>query len=410
MDSANQRMMWQNLAASLHADKTMLLVSGPRQCGKTTLAKAIGTGYANCDGVNWDIAAQRSRVLGNPNFFTTMRRRDRSTPLVLLDEIHKYRDWKNYLKGLADEHGAAYRFLVTGSGRLDLCQPGGDSLAGRYLSFQLWPFTLAELAGRRRDFAQWAADPLAVELGDLPSLRQIWASLLRFSGFPEPLMAARDTFYRRWSLAYRKTLVGEDIRDAAAIRRVAEVETLFALLPERVGSPLSLPALSTALRVAYTSVQAWLDLYERFYLTVTVPAWAGDLARAVVKERKAYLMDFGTVTSAPARLENAVAVELARAASAWTAWGHGEFSLHFVRTKDGAEVDFLLARDRKPFLLVEVKTGDESPSGPMLAIQRKLRVPAVQLVDGMDRFAVFQNDFGGVVVAPACAWLALLPG
>ena len=148
--------IWTTLAA----DKSMTFLSGPRQAGKTTLARIIAEGFTNSLYFNWDIPDHRTRLLGNPAFFTSLTRRDSSTPLIIFDEIHKYRDWKNYLKGVSDQFGADYQFLVTGSGRLDLYQKGGDSLAGRYLMFNLWPFTAGELGTSSRSLTDFLTDPL----------------------------------------------------------------------------------------------------------------------------------------------------------------------------------------------------------------------------------------------------------
>jgi predicted AAA+ superfamily ATPase len=136
--------IWRDLAA----EKSMIFLAGPRQSGKTTLAQIISRTFANNLYFCWDISEHRTRLIENPTFFEAVERKDPSTPLVVFDEIHKYKDWKNYLKGVYDQFHGSYQFLVSGSGRLDIYQKGGDSLAGRYFLFHLWPFTVAEL-GRR---------------------------------------------------------------------------------------------------------------------------------------------------------------------------------------------------------------------------------------------------------------------
>src|SRR3990172_1508694 len=152
--------IWQELAA----DKEMIFLAGPRQAGKTTLAHMIARDFANSLYFNWDIPEERAKLLRNPSFFEEVARRDASLPLIIFDEIHKYRDWKNYLKGVYDRFRSEYRFLVSGSGRLDIYQKGGDSLAGRYLLFHLFPFTVAELGKTRRPFSEFMADPLVVNV------------------------------------------------------------------------------------------------------------------------------------------------------------------------------------------------------------------------------------------------------
>ncbi|MBI5501466.1 MAG: DUF4143 domain-containing protein, partial [Deltaproteobacteria bacterium] len=237
-----------------------------------------------------------------------------------------------------------------------------------------------------------------------------WDRLETLSGFPEPHLGGRAASYRRWSAAYSRQLLREDIRDLAGIRAVTEAETLYHLLPSRVGSPLSVPSLAGDLGVAYNTVRGWLDLFERFFLTFSVPTWTARVARAIRKERKVYLLDVPRIEDPGARFENQVALELLRVVRAWTELGAGEFGLHFVRTKEGREVDFLIAERRRPVLLVEAKLAEEQPGAGLLAIQRALRVPAVQLVRRGSTYRELRNGELRVLVAPACCWLADLPG
>lgn len=387
----------------------MVFLAGPRQAGKTTLAKMIAEGFANNLYCNWDIPEHRVRLLQDPTFFTSLTRRDQSRPFVIFDEIHKYSDWKNYLKGVYDQFGDDYLFLVTGSGRLDLYQKGGDSLAGRYLLFYLWPFTVGEMEGGTRTLGDFLRDPLLVDTGNAAHLRGVWDSLEALSGFPEPFLSGRDATYRRWSAAYGQRLIREDIRELTEVRSIGEMETLYHLLPSRVGSTLSLPSLANDLKVAYVTVQNWLMLFERFFLTFSLSTWTERIARAIHKERKVYLLDAPRIKDPAARFENMVAIELWRAVTCWNAMGEGNFTLHFVRDKEHREVDFLIANDREPFLLVECKLNDQQPSKSLFVMQKKLRVPAIQLVRDAEGFRNYDNDGLPLVVAAASQWCAGLP-
>jgi predicted AAA+ superfamily ATPase len=397
--------IWQELAS----DKEMVFLAGPRQAGKTTLAGIIAEGFANSLYFNWDIPEQRSRLLRNPSFFEEVDRKDASPPLIIFDEIHKYRDWKNYLKGVYDRFKSGYRFLVSGSGRLDIYQKGGDSLAGRYLLFHLFPFTLAELGGRRRPYEEFVTDPLVVNSSRGSELRDIWNSLGSYSGFPEPFLAARAATYTRWSNTYARQLIREDIRDLTDVRSVSAMETLFHLLPSRVGSPLSVSGMAHDLQVSPVSVKNWLELFERFFLSFSISPWTEKVARAIVKERKVYLFDLPRLKDKGARFENVVALELWRAVTSWNDLGSGEFGLHFIKNKEKQEVDFLLSRDYKPFLLVETKLSDKEPSASLRKFQQTLRVPALQLIETGDRYRLLSNGDQQIMVAPAWQWLAGLP-
>ena len=397
--------IWEDLSS----EKRMVLLAGPRQCGKTTLAKMIATQFANSLYFNWDIITDRRKLIDDPYFFQTMLRRDESTPLVLLDAIHKYKDWKNYLKGVYDRFHDTYRFLVSGSGRLDLYQKGGDSLAGRYYSFHLWPLSLGELHGRGNTLDEFRADPLLVGTDDREESQATWRRLWSFSGFPEPYLAGKPTTYRRWSTAYHRQLIREDIRDLTGIRSVDDLETLFALLPARVGAPLSIPSLSTDLKVAYNTVKSWLDAFEKFYLTFTLTPWARQVSRAIQKERKVYVFDCALIEDPAKRFENMIALELFRAVSNWNDLGLGRFGLHYIRTKEGREVDFVLVEKERPLLLVEAKLRDHDPDVNLKRFQTALSVPAVQLVDEDEGYRLLDQDGRKLLVAPAAWWLPNLP-
>jgi len=396
---------WQELAQ----EKGMIFLSGPRQSGKTTLAKTIAAAFTNSIYFNWDIPEHRTRFLRDHRFFEGVERKDATAPLIIFDEIHKYRDWKNAIKGIYDEFHDAYRFLVTGSGRLDLYQKGGDSLAGRYFLFHLFPLTVAELGGRRRPFEEFRRTPLQISMEGAGEAQSVWEQLAELSGFPEPYLSGRKTTWRRWSQTYARQLVREDIRDLAGIKSGQDLETLYLLLPTKVGSPLSVPSLAGDLKASYNSVRNWLDVFERFYLTFSVATWTGRIARAIQKERKVYLWDYAQIQDPAARFENMVAAELQRAVVLWNDLGYGRFSLHFVRDKNKREVDFLIVDEGAPFLLVEAKLGDTEPAKALRYFQERLGTPAVQLTGGGDSYRLSGNAERQILVAPAAAWLSQLP-
>ena len=403
------RPLYTALRENLAEEKTMVFMAGPRQAGKTTLARMIADGYANQVYFNWDVVPDRARLLRNPYFFEAVERRDGSRPMVVLDEIHKYRGWKNYLKGVYDRFHAEFEFLVTGSGRLDVYRKGGDSLAGRYAMFHLWPFTLAELVRRQATMLEFWHDPLAVAMDGDRSAEQAWRRLAEFSGFPEPYVRAGARPYRRWSAAYHSQLIREDLRDLTGIVSIGSVETLFSLLPERVGSLLSVTGLAEDLKVAYNTVRTWLDALERFYLVFSIAPWTRHVARATQKAKKLYLLDYAIIDDRAARFENMVAVELLRAVTMWNDRGDGPFGLHFVRNKEKQEVDFLVTEKRRPRLLVETKATDLAVDRTLLRFQDQLGVPAVQLTDEGATYRRVSHGHNGVLAAPAWMWLPRLP-
>jgi hypothetical protein len=386
----------------------MVFLAGPRQSGKTTLAKSIATSFRNQVYFNWDTAPNKSILIERPAFFENLNRKDASTPVVIFDEIHKYRKWKNYLKGIYDGYADRYQFLVLGSGRLNIFQKGGDSLAGRYFLFRMHPFTLAELGNRRTPFDQFIKRPL-----DVPSspkrLEGIWNELSHLSGFPEPFLSGKKTHYNRWSLTYRHQLIKEDIRNMTDIRNIDQVEMLFDLLPSKVGSPLSMDGLGGDLQVSPNTIKHWIENFERFYMAFRIKPWSKRLSRAIKKERKLYLYDYAGISDPGVQFENKVAVELNRAVTNWTDLGLGTYDLYYLRNKEKQEVDFLITEKSNPVLLIEAKSSETQPEKSLLKFQSKLNIPAVQLVDKPNVYKVYKNGDQSLLVISAVGWLSMLP-
>ncbi len=396
---------WQELAD----DKNMIFLAGPRQSGKTTLGDIIAENFPNHLYFNWDIPTHRERLINNPSFFVEVERVDSSLPFIHLDEIHKYKDWKNYLKGAYDEFKKDFKFLISGSGRLDVYQKGSDSLAGRYFLFHLWPFTIAELGNSRSSIESFKKNPLKINIKGKKGLQQIWNDLSILSGFPEPYLSCKETTYRRWSSTYSRQLIREDIRDLSGVKSINDIETLYALLPSRIGSPLSLTSLSRDLKVSYNSIRLWLSIFETFFLIFSITPWTKKISRAIQKERKIYIWDTPLIKDPAARFENMIALELFRAVNSWNDNGLGRFDLHFIKNKEKQEVDFLISDNNAPFLLVEAKLSEMHPSKSLQKFQNMLDIPGIQLVNTADTFKIFNNANNQILVAPASQWLSRLP-
>ncbi len=388
----------------------MIFLSGPRQAGKTTFARQVAESFPNNFYFNWDYLSHKRLLHEKPTFFTEINRRDASEPLVILDEIHKYSGWKNYLKGVCDEFSGAYKFLVSGSGRLDVYQKRGDSLAGRYFHLHMLPLTVAELSKRRRSLKEFTRDPISdFDLNDKAVTAGLWRTLFNASGFPEPYLKGETAFWTRWSSNYLKQLIREDIRDLSGLKRMDAVETLFSLLPSRVGSPVSINNLAEDLRSNFDAVNRWLTLFESFFLIFRISPWTRRISRAILKEKKIYLYDYPEIGDPAARVENMAALELFRAIRNWNELGLGRFALHYLRNKEKEEVDFLVADGNRPLLIIEAKSSDDTPAPSLVKFQRMLGVPAVQLVARDDVFKYHQNGNARILIVTASRWLSSLP-
>ena len=309
--------------------RKMVLVAGPRQVGKTTLGLSVPNardGY-----LNWDIAEHRERIL---------QRELPSGPLWFFDEIHKYRSWRNYLKGLYDGRSANQQILVTGSARLDFYRFSGDSLQGRYHLLRLHPLSTAELGiSRQNDFLQ----------------------LLTLGGFPEPFFEGSEVEARRWSREYRNLLINEEIAGLERIQDLGNLELLVLRLPDLVGSLLSLNALREDLQVSHRTVANWLSALERLYAVFRLSPFGSPKIRAIKKSQKHYHYDWSLVPEAGPRFENMVASHLLK-------WVHFrqdseglDLELFYFRDTDGREVDFIVAEKGKPITAVECMGADSKP-------------------------------------------------
>lgn len=387
----------------------MAFLSGPRQVGKTTLVKAYLKQFGQGCYFNWDISDDQNTLRKDPYFFEKRDRDPQKKFLVILDEIHKYARWKNYLKGAYDRHGEEFRFLVTGSGRLDLFKRGGDSLLGRYFSVPIFPLTVGELKGSRpswkESFSQWEHMPPST-LAD----REAYEALVHYGGFPEPFFKADEEFYRVWRGERKQLLIREDIRNASNIREISLLEMLAHAIPDRIGSPLSLNALREDLDVAFGTVRNWVELLSRFYYMFRIPPYARSLTRSLKKEPKAYLFDWGEIVDPTIRHENMVALHLLKAVKTWRSAGQAELELYYVRDKEKREVDFLLVESGVPRALVECKYTDTSFASSTAYFQEKLKVPlAIQVVHPSGVSRRMKSGTGMQWVISADRWLSLLP-
>jgi predicted AAA+ superfamily ATPase len=340
------------------------LISGPRQCGKTTLSKMLlkkrGAGAYQ----SWDDVVFRRAWSKDPKSVVPPSH-NRETPLLVLDELHKDRRWKGALKGLYDTLTHPCDILVTGSARLNvhLKAKGSDSLLGRYLNFRLHPFTLREMS--RPDILgpdQFMEALFSRSTVKPESHQDNLDSLMAFGPFPEPLFAQDRRRANIWRRNREMVVVREELRDLSKIAELGRVEMLTSLLPARVGSRFSASAVREDLEVSFDTVKRWMALLCEIYYLFEIKPWSRRVPRTLKREGKVYLWDYSGVPDTAARFENLVAAHLLKACHYWTDTGEGDFDLYYLRTKEGHEIDFLIVRDGEPWLPVEVKYSDRNPS------------------------------------------------
>jgi len=379
-------------------EKKMVFIAGPRQCGKTTLARSLNPTESQ-EYYNWDFGENRKKLLQyilNPDVL-----------LWIFDEIHKYKSWKNWLKGVYDKFHDQKKILVTGSAKLDLYSRGGDSLQGRYFLYRLHPVTLSELVGNEfsEDFS-WFQD-----FSHTQKIQEALIQLLQRGGFPEPLLSFSQRDTDRWRMNYSSRLIQEDIRDLESVSDLGKMELLYEHCPELVGSPLSINHLRTHLEVAHKTLERWITIFEKTYSVFRIPPLEGKVIKAIKKEQKLYLWDWSRVTDEGARFENCIAVHLLR-------WCHfmedvygKKAELRYFRTRMGHEVDFVVTLDHKPYAAIEVKLKQKPIDKNMFYFLEHFEVPYAFQVSlyGEDNYITQKEGKTAIHSMPGWRFLQNLP-
>lgn len=397
--------------------RRMSFISGPRQIGKTTLTLSVlGNLGQEKNYYNWDTITVKRGYASNPLFFfenipepvLSLRKNKLPKYWVIFDEFHKHPKWKQMLKGYYDEFGSFIRFVVCGSARLDIFRKSGESLLGRYFLSKMFPIGPKDIVeGERFKInSTWNPDNVVHFIKPSGDFVETVETLYHVSGFPEPFLKGKKDFYRRWRDEHISLLTTEEVRDLSKISDLARLQNLALLLPERVGSPISVNNLAQTLTCAHATVNTWLDALELVYMIFRLSPFTGKLTRTVRKEKKVYFWDWGVVEDEGKRFENFLAVQLFRTVSAWTEWGWGSFNLFFVRTKDGRETDFIITKNRKPLMIIEAKLTDTGIDSSLSYFKERLPAPlAFQVVWNKD---ILRQVRPGVFVIDIFRFLSLL--
>lgn len=373
--------------------KKMVFLAGPRQVGKTTLAKDIAQHCPPFLYFSWDRAQDRRQLLQAqwPAEPTT----------IILDELHKYRRWKRWIKGEYDGHRERHRFLVTGSARMDVYRRGGDSLQGRYHHYRLHPFTYSELSGHM--------PPIEIAKALIPTAtadRAIVNALLQWSGFPEPILAHSTTTHRRWQKERVERFLREDVRDLENVRDLSSLQILTGLLPERVASLLSLNAVREDLEVSHRAITHWMDILDRLYFTFRIRPFHRRQPASLKKSAKLYLWDWSLVPDRGARYENFIAAHLLKFCHFLEDTAGYTAELFYLRDIDQREVDFLVTLQRRPWFAVEAKLTDHQPAAALRYFGERLAIPyCYQVVLEGDRDVMADR----IRILPAAKFLSALP-
>ncbi|MCY4523341.1 MAG: AAA family ATPase [Halobacteriovoraceae bacterium] len=323
--------------------KKMVFVGGPRQVGKTTMAKRIMQDFIYEKSkkglyLNWDFDDDKEIIIG--------KKWDDSHQLIIFDEIHKYHRWKNWIKGIYDKQNHIHRFLITGSARLDFYRRGGDSLMGRYHYWRLHPITLDELPEKM-------------------SLAMGMKRLMRIGGFPEPFLDGNEQSARRWRRERFDRIIKEDIRDLEPIKLISSVGLFVNALRKRVGRLIILSNIAKEIQISPKTAKLWLEVINRMYLCFSIRPYSRNLPRSLQRPPKVYFFDNADLIldrdEGPC-FENLVATHLLKKIHYLEDVSGQNVELGYIRDKEFREVDFIILKDDVIFALIEVKLSDDKIS------------------------------------------------
>jgi predicted AAA+ superfamily ATPase len=361
-------------------NEKMVFIGGARQVGKTTLAREIiANEFSHSTYYNWDYKPDRKKINSGelPG----------EEGLLIFDEIHKYKKWKNLVKGIYDIHKQKYKILVTGSARLNIYRKSGDSLQGRYHYYTLHPFSLSELENISNQWKHFEEIQFKNQ-----NYKTSFEVLYTYGGFPETAIAQDDRVLRRWHNEKLERLFREDIRDIENIRDISSMKLLGDLLPSKAAGPLSINNLREDLEVSHRAITSWLNILESFYYHFRIFPYTSKLIRSIKKEPKIYLIDWSEVENEGARFENLIASHLLKFTDYLFERDGFKTGLFYLRNVDKKEVDFLVTIDNKPWFAVEVKLSETIPSGSLSYFRERLKIPFSFQVVKQSEIDIIKNE------------------
>lgn len=346
------------LTAALR-DSPVVLIHGPRQCGKTTLARAVG-GRSGRVYYSFDDDVLRAAAEADPVGFVA-----ELPPRVTLDEVQRVPALFAALKAAVDRDRAAGHFLLTGSANVLLVPRLADSLAGRMQIQRLHPLAQCELARRRSRFLTQVLEG-RIPTGRTERLGRDLAVRIAAGGYPAALARATERRRAAWYEDYLEALVQRDVRDLARIASLDVVPRLLQFAAGQTARLFNVSALAAPFQLSRPTIRDYVTLLERVFLVETLPPWHSNRLSRLIKTPKLHLTDTGLacallgITAADLwaerpllgqLLETFVLQELRRLAS----WHEDPFTFHHYRDKDGVEVDLVLEQGVRRLIGIEVK-------------------------------------------------------
>jgi predicted AAA+ superfamily ATPase len=378
----------------------MVFLSGGRQVGKTTIASNV----ADALYLNWDNIVHRKKMLHLLEELDDIHqyRQLNSPNIIIFDEFHKFKNWKNYIKGFYDTYKANYQIILTGSARLNIYRKSSDSLMGRYFNYTVHPLSLGEIL--RPQLGSNDIQPPII------SKNNEYELLYKFGGYPDPFIRQQEEFHLMWQNLRFEQLFRQDIRDVEDIKLLSQLEMLAHILQAQSGNLCQYANLANKIQVSSVTLKKWITLLESFYYCFTIKPYSTNISKSLIKEPKIYLHDWSVIVDDGARFENFLASHLAKSIDLWNESGKGRYNLYYIRTKDQKEVDFLVTKNHQPWILVEAKLSNNAPiSKNLIHFKQHLNVPyAFQVVHNLDYIDKSCFDAQHAIIVPAKTFLSQL--
>jgi len=358
--------------------RKIILITGPRQTGKTTLSKMLSKNY---DYFNYDNAEHRLDL--------KEKSWDRAKSIIIFDELHKMKNWKSWIKGIYDTEKIPPSLVVTGSAKLDVYKKVGDSLAGRFFEYRLHPLDLKEIKN------ELGAEKLEAKL----------ERLLKLGGFPEPYLEKNEAYYHRWKRSHLDIILKQDLIELENVQHITSIETLIQLLRKKVGAPISYSSLAEDLQCSDKTIKRWLAILETLYVVFKVVPYHRNISRAILKAPKYYFYDIGQVPDDQGmKLENLVACALLKEMHFREDCLGEKWNCYYLKNKDGREIDFLVTKEEKPSLMLEVKWSDEKQSPNFSFFEKYIAgTRKIQIVKELKRDKTYPD---GTEIRTAHQWLS----
>lgn len=348
-----------DLVRTALADTPVVLVNGPRQCGKTTLVRTL------CDDsrryLTLDDDTTLAAALDDPAGFV------RGLDVAIIDEVQRAPALLRAIKKTVDEDRRPGRFLLTGSANLLSLPKVAESLAGRMAVVDLLPLAQAEVRGGRPPvFLQAALSGSLPGSPPPPTMGPDLVQTVITGGYPEMLRRPDSRRKQAWARDYVRAIVQRDVRDIASIEKLGHMPRLLRALAHHAGQLLNYSQLGGALGLDGKTADKYLGVFEQLFLVRRVPPWSSNRLKRLVKTPKLHFLDSGLL--ATLRGTTAARVESDRAAlgalletfvfaelSKQLAWLDLPCEIHHYRDKDQDEVDLVIESENDDVVGIEVK-------------------------------------------------------